>query len=1213
MDRGSFAPAERAKTMAEVFRVELDAFDPGEDREQQILNGMLRRCTMYHDLRSFAWTLTAYCRAQNLAVKNVNVQTLRALARFVQEREHMNYLSDSYCPALCSGPDLHVFFLPEAISDADRNTILEIMNKDAEGVGLVAVASLEELRAELTELWPAMEKIHDALLATRDRRRELSGAMADVLFAWCSMTYAARDPIFTEDGPINNFFEHPDGQNAWMEQWKREREEYERKAAEEWLKAHEKDLSRGATITFSGKKFVFDGSPDGDKWLEILEKLTSKGALHRAAVSGQTDYLVCDPRRAGDTKIRNIKEQRAKGQCKNTKIVLAEDFYRALGYDPNPKEPEKAPEPEQKAATAAPDVSAFDPALKLTFENGVRRGDGHYTIGIPDGFSLNENAEGRAFIAYSPDGEDEFDGRVILFDGERNEIDADMRSKLSPRTLCSLFEGAAYNETLAQMFEEVGSLSLPEECPIGFASYGIDTNMHCYHCNVVLILGNARKQLRLQIGDVYHEDIPACEAMVRDWLRTIQTDETSWRIPQTDDPEFGGVLTNQLAERWAEVQSVSLGALIGEYNAARDTRAQKFRTMSAKGKDSVEALKRDLQALLEHTGRQFRDHFDRALTVLERFAASVGNRPHLRVMIDSVKKELPESNRLSLTLDGETIEAFIPDLDVMKKRCRRLSSAGIDARSLQSFIETATKKFERESNRRFDQQRQDESHLRHVLEMEKSEMRLKELNYRNARPGKFLEDFYDGLHRGMDSDAKMVAEELEKIDRKLESCFDSDLREERNALLRLLRGWCKEFAHIKRRVDGKSFERDLTGITQPMLEKWKLREEAILRQEEAERLGIPESELDIYHEYEKAVRLQSAATTSKQHDAAAAAFRKLSGYRDSDALRQKSEEQSKTLLAAERAAEQAEQEKRKGRVQQAKEKLQALDAARKEAEQKHEAWAQRCDELEAERVEKSYQFAEVCRAEQTAGILAEFDRVVKAAAEAKELYQNQIAQAEERLSALGLFAFGEKKALRAEIEQMRQQLAETEALPEAAEKKKDEQLKALKGTVETQRQQKLQQLKTELPSPPEPEKPSVKPITKEELREKIRSIVFARNGVSVPEIRLSLWDFDAGENAVKIALRDLVNEGILSLDFEDGNPIYSRARQPETTEEMKDLILRLMDWGVLYRAGEIEEMLRKRLVNPPTVSRVIALLGQLVRDRRVTETIERRTKFYSRD
>lgn len=137
----------------------------------------------------------------------------------------------------------------------------------------------------------------------------------------------------------------------WEEQWKQQREEYERKAAKEWLAAHEKELDRGAKIVFADKKFVFDGTPDAELFEEVLAKLAEKGGVRRGAVSGKTDYLVCDPRRAGESKLRNLKEQRVKGRCKDTKVVLAEDFYRALGHDP---EPEIRVE-ESEAAPAAPD------------------------------------------------------------------------------------------------------------------------------------------------------------------------------------------------------------------------------------------------------------------------------------------------------------------------------------------------------------------------------------------------------------------------------------------------------------------------------------------------------------------------------------------------------------------------------------------------------------------------------------------------------------------------------------------------------------------------------------------------------------------------------------------------------------------------------------------------------------------------------------------
>ena len=722
LDKGGFAAAERAKEMAELFRVEIEYFDPGEDREQQILNGMLRRCAMYNDLRSFAWTLAAHCRAKGIRPADADLQTLRAIARFVQAQDHLNYRADSFCPALCSGPDIHVFFLPDAISKADRETILNTMNQDAEGVGLTAVASLEQLRAELTALLPAMEKIHAALAAARDRTRELSGALADVLFAWCSMTYAARDPIFTEDGPVNNFFEHPDQKRIWEAQWQRQREEYERKAAEEWLKAHEKELNRGARITFSGKKFVFDGSPDGERWLEILEKLTAKGALHRSAVSGQTDYLVCDPRRAGDSKLRSLKEQRAKGRCKDTKVILAEDFYRALGIDMNPPEPEPKPEPKRPAAPAPVDAAVLDDALRLTYENGVRRGDGHYTIGIPDGFVLKEDTGDRAFIAFSPDGTDETDARIVLYDGTRSEISEEQRGMVTPEGMCAALEKASYNEQIVRMFDEVGCVPTPEGGPMGVLAYALDHTSHGYHNNVTLLIGSATKILRVLINDAYPEDLPACEALVRGWLATFQTDETVWETPSVDAPEYAGPLTQALADRWAEEQTRSVARIVSDYNLFRDARVEKFKALQPRGRDSFDALKQDLQALLDRTAVKLGEHFDLALKVIERLQGDERNAPFLPKLLESVGGPLSSTARISITVDDETtLEAFIPKKAQFDKRLQALKT-GTTAAKQNAEEQKKQQEAAREKQAEAERRKQEEAARRAQVEAERKQL-----------------------------------------------------------------------------------------------------------------------------------------------------------------------------------------------------------------------------------------------------------------------------------------------------------------------------------------------------------------------------------------------------------------------------------------------------------------------------------------------------------
>ena len=56
-----FPLAESAREMGEIFRVNEAVFNDGEDREQEIDNGHIRRCEMYEAFCSFVWTLADCC------------------------------------------------------------------------------------------------------------------------------------------------------------------------------------------------------------------------------------------------------------------------------------------------------------------------------------------------------------------------------------------------------------------------------------------------------------------------------------------------------------------------------------------------------------------------------------------------------------------------------------------------------------------------------------------------------------------------------------------------------------------------------------------------------------------------------------------------------------------------------------------------------------------------------------------------------------------------------------------------------------------------------------------------------------------------------------------------------------------------------------------------------------------------------------------------
>ncbi len=346
-DKGGFPAAEEAFKMAELFRVNLEFFDSAHDREQEIKNGFIQRASVFNVLRSFAWTLGAYCKDNKTEPKNIDIDTLFDIAFFISRRDCLNFTKDDICPVLCGGDDIHIYYLPDAVTKADKTALLKAVNAGvSDDAPKCAVSSLDGLRSELSWMLPAVSTLYDELESTRDRNEPLQGAAADILYAWCSMAYAAREPIFSDDGPMNCSFSHPDEKPIWESYL----EESEREHEKEWLNKYSTLLDKRSKIVFAGKKFVFSGMEGSENWNETLKRLEKEGGLYRKAVSGQTDYLVCEPRFAGNSKINSLELQRRKGRCASTKVITAERFYKALVIETKKKE-EKADKAEKVPAT----------------------------------------------------------------------------------------------------------------------------------------------------------------------------------------------------------------------------------------------------------------------------------------------------------------------------------------------------------------------------------------------------------------------------------------------------------------------------------------------------------------------------------------------------------------------------------------------------------------------------------------------------------------------------------------------------------------------------------------------------------------------------------------------------------------------------------------------------------------------------------------------
>ena len=147
-----------------------------------------------------------------------------------------------------------------------------------------------------------------------------------------------------------------------------QQEKEARKRADAWLKQYGGCVEKNPEVVISGRSFVFTGIASiaaREEMSAALEKMAAMGGVERAAVSGKTDYLVVDPRDAGEGKVKKALEQKAKG--KDVKIVLLEDFLKALGM-----EQDKAANSAAQAGAPARDTEAESRRLA---EEAARRAE----------------------------------------------------------------------------------------------------------------------------------------------------------------------------------------------------------------------------------------------------------------------------------------------------------------------------------------------------------------------------------------------------------------------------------------------------------------------------------------------------------------------------------------------------------------------------------------------------------------------------------------------------------------------------------------------------------------------------------------------------------------------------------------------------------------------------------------------------------------------
>lgn len=670
---------DRAKTLSQIFYTSVMGFDAAHDRKSEIAAGLIQRAYMYDALRSFGWTLAAYCDENKTEPKDVDFETLSEIIAFVRKYGNLNYKPNSYLPVLCTGDDIHTYYIPDSVSAQDRSKLKKHAKLNDEDK-TERVLSLDGYRKDLEYMWPAMLTIARELNEDRDEDEALEGDAAEILYAWCAVAVGSKTPFFTEDGPVNNIFEHPLSENNWELMFAKQHEEQEKQHAEEWLKAHSRDINRGASITFRDKKFVFNAYFEGDERIKILEKLAAKGGLERSAVSGQTDYLVCDPKTAGDSGIRAIKEQRIKGRCQDTKVVLVDDFFRALGYTA----PKKADTFAAKTAAAMAEINrnrealakflgtAGDkpkpaepkkPAIKLTYTEGLKFENADYTIDIPDGFVIDECDKERDFIAYLPDESDPKDpdkGKVQIIPGKLMDCPVDLADpEVYSAFYCAFIKSASaqFGMFKAHDNSKYDSEEMPGAIDVCLSEDGINVQA------LVMIKDKKCKSFRVCVSGMGRADMKGCAALTREILDHIHPKHP---IKYAEDPSaerfVSDKLTGSMSKEWCSAVESRDNAIGYYFNMLTKVAEADFQK-----DNNIPKLKKVVKENVDDCAGRKDKLIASCIKAIEYHAAQDYNDPNLAKM----KKKLDEligNAEFTATLDGEKIRSSCPNIKEYKQK-----------------------------------------------------------------------------------------------------------------------------------------------------------------------------------------------------------------------------------------------------------------------------------------------------------------------------------------------------------------------------------------------------------------------------------------------------------------------------------------------------------------------------------------------------------------
>ena len=313
----------------------------------------------------------------------------------------------------------------------------------------------------------------------------------------------------------------------------------------------------------------------------------------------------------------------------------------------------------------------MDTRFQLTYKKGIRCGNEGYSIAIPDNFVLEEGAEERAFIAWLPDGADEyFDADIIFFDGKPVSNDNDF-SMYSPELCAALLENMYWsNPFLRMMYKNSKFIPLSEGYPAGGINASYDEDNFQY--NIQVFFKDCIKSMRVQVMNVTEKDIPECNKMVVDWIKTMQLAEPMGTTKKLDDPCFiSAELTEESVVEWKECSDIGYTMIYQLLQSQIAVRAAKYKATLGEGVDSEKAVKKDYQTYVDATAVQYSRFLDSALNGLEAITKKNKENKLLQKLYEVICPAIMESDSVTMENPGGIkgkVSAQIPGYAELKSR-----------------------------------------------------------------------------------------------------------------------------------------------------------------------------------------------------------------------------------------------------------------------------------------------------------------------------------------------------------------------------------------------------------------------------------------------------------------------------------------------------------------------------------------------------------------